>query len=294
MSNGQEWNIRRLLEWTTDYFANNLVDSARLCAEILLAHSLKCQRIELYTRFDQCPAADILAQFRDMVKRCAAHEPVAYLVGYKEFFSLKFEVTPAVLIPRPETELLVSHALDYIKNDRNGESLNCLDLCCGSGCIAIALARHAAELRVICSDISGEALAVAGRNIEKFNFSERITTCQSDLFDSLAQSGYDSFDLIVSNPPYISDFEFGKVEDTVSKYEPHLALRAPGDGLDFYRRIVARAADHLAGQGALFVEIGYEQGQKVYEIFKQSGYLTNIEVIKDTAGNNRLVKATKM
>lgn len=293
MSNTQEWNIRRLLEWTTEYFGKNAVDSGRLCAEILLAHSLKCQRIELYTRFDHCPAADTLTEFRNLVKRCGAQEPVAYLVGYKEFFSLRFEVGPDVLIPRPETELLVSHALDYIKNEHPGPSACCLDLCCGTGCVGIAIASHAPETKFILSDISDGALAIAQRNIDKHKLAERLKVCQSDLFAGIGTSGYDKFDLIVSNPPYISDTEFAKVARNVSQYEPHLALRASGDGLDFYRRIVATADEYLTNGGSLMVEIGYEQGDAVYEIFKQSGYLTDIEVIKDTAGNNRLVKATK-
>ena len=289
MANGQEWNIKRLLEWTTDYFVKNEVESARLCAEILLADALGCQRIELYTRFDQCPPEDVLAKFRSTVKRGGNHEPIAYLVGYKEFFSLRFIVDEGVLIPRPETELLVSNAIDFLTAQTSRPTLQCLDLCCGSGCIGITIASNVVETEVTISDISDEALAIAEKNIEKHELSERVKLCKSDLFEDL-DGGYD---LIISNPPYISDIEFAKVAKNVADFEPHLALKAADDGLEFYKKILEKADNYLADDGAIMVEIGYEQGQTVSELFQNCGYLTDIKVVKDLQGHDRVVKGVK-
>ncbi len=295
MSNNQEWNIKRLLEWTTDYFSKNNVESSRLCAEILLSHSMKCQRIELYTRFDHVPGDDILGEFRSMVKRCGVHEPVAYLVGYKEFFSRRFNVSSAVLIPRPETELLASHAMDFLQKDyHNDGPASCLDLCCGSGCLGITISASVEDSEVIMSDISEAALEVASGNAELHGVEERAKICHSDMFNSIADSGKRVFDLIVSNPPYISEVEFAKIEKNVSEYEPIQALKADDNGLAYYKTIVAEANSFLAEKGALMVEIGYEQGPAVSKMFEDSGYLTEVKVIKDIQGHDRVVKATKI
>ncbi len=295
MTNNQEWTIKRLLEWTTDYFTRNKVESGRLCAEILLSHCLKCQRIELYTRFDQIPGDEQLAEYRSLVKRCGAHEPVAYLVGYKDFFSRRFQVSPAVLIPRPETEVLASHAMDYLQRDfHNNSPAICLDLCCGSGCLGITIASSIEGCEVVLSDISEPALEVATVNINKYNLGERVKTCHSDMFSSISESGMSIFDLIVSNPPYISDVEFAKVEKNVADYEPTIALRADDNGLAYYKIIADQAGKFLSDNGALMVEIGYEQGKSVSDIFVHSGYLAEIKVIKDIHGHDRVVKARKI
>ena len=293
MSSEQGWNIKRLLEWTSDYFAKNNVESGRLCAEILLSHCLGFQRIELYTRFDYCPPEAELGKYRDLVKRCAAHEPVSYLVGYKEFFSMKFKVSPAVLIPRPETEVLVSQAIDFL-NSYSRPTADCLDLCCGSGCIGITIAANVVESSFIASDISDEALEITSENAETHELGERLQVCKSNMFDDIESSGKGIFDLIVSNPPYISDEEFAKVEKNVSEYEPHLALKAADNGLEFYKIIAGQAGEFLADDGMLMLEIGYEQAPAVTELLSQAGCFADITTIKDSLGHNRVVKARKV
>ena len=292
MSSEQGWNIKRLLEWTSDYFAKNDVASERLCAEILLSQCLSCQRIELYTRFDYCPPEAELGRFRDLVKRCANHEPVAYLVGFKEFYSMKFKVSPSVLIPRPETEVLVAQAIDFL-NGYSRPAADCLDLCCGSGCIGIAIASNVMEAEFTSSDTSDDALELTSENAETYELGERLKVCKSNMFEDIESSGKGVFDLIVSNPPYISDVEFAKLDKNVVEYEPHLALKADDDGLEFYKIIAEQAGEFLVGDGMLMLEVGYDQGHVVSELLEQAGNFTDINMVKDSLGHNRVVKARK-
>ncbi len=292
MSSEQGWNLKRLLEWTSDYFAKNNVESSRLCAEILLSHCLNCQRIELYTRFDYNPPESELGRYRELVKRCAAHEPVAYLVGYKEFYSMKFKVNSSVLIPRPETEVLVAQAIDFL-NGHNRPKADCLDLCCGSGCIGISIAANVVESEFISSDISEEALGITSENAEAYELGSRLKVCKSNMFEDIESSGKGIFDLIVSNPPYISDEEFTRLEKNVADYEPHLALKAGDNGLEFYKILTSQAGDFLADDGMLMLEVGYDQGPAVSELLSQAGCFTDITMVKDSLGHNRVVKAKK-
>ena len=293
MNSEQGWNIKRLLEWTSDYFAKNNIESSRLCAEILLSNCLACQRIELYTRFDYLPPESELVIFREQVKRCAAHEPVAHLVGFKEFYSMKFKVSPSVLIPRPETEVLVAQAIDFL-NNHNRPKADCLDLCCGSGCIGITIAANVIEAEFVSSDISDEALEITAENAETYELGGRLKVCKSNMFENIESSGKGIFDLIVSNPPYISDVEFDKLEKNVADYEPHLALKADDNGLEFYKIIAAQAGGLLADDGMLMLEVGYDQGPAVSDLLNQAGCFTDIKMIKDSLGHNRVVKAMKV
>jgi len=286
------WTLKRLLEWTSDYLAKAAVDQPRLCAEILLAEVMKCQRIELYMAFDKVPTPDQLSTYRDWVKRCSKHEPVAYLIGRQHFFSLEFKVSPAVLVPRPETEVLVTQALAFL-NQSNRPTLDVLDLCTGSGCVAVALAQNFVEAEFIASDISAEALAVAAENIARYDLGPRVKLCQSDLFDAIESSGKGIFDLIVSNPPYISAPQYAKLDKNVRDYEPPMALRGGEDGLDFYRRIVRHADKYLADDAALMVEVAYDQAEAVTELFQKCGYLNNVQTARDALGHHRVVSGIK-
>ncbi len=165
-----EWSIKRLLEWTSEHFNNVEVNQPRLCAELLLAHVLQCQRIDLYVKFDTCPEESQLAQFRDLVKRCGAHEPVAYLTGKAHFFSLEFVVNSDCLIPRPETETLVAQAIDFCRHQTHRPTVDVLDLCTGSGCVAIAIAAHVVETEIIAVDNSGAALQIAQKMLRLMIF----------------------------------------------------------------------------------------------------------------------------
>lgn len=287
------WTTRRLLEWTADYLNKSQVDQSRLCAEILLAHVLKCKRIDLYVKFDHCPKAEQLAAYKELVRRCGKHEPVAYLTGKAHFYSLELMVEPGVLIPRPETEVLVTESLDFIRDQANRPTVDVLDLCTGSGCIAIAIAANAVEAEIIAAENSTKALQVVRKNIGAYELEGRVTLLESDLFDNMAQSDKGVFDLIVSNPPYVSTQEYEKLESVVRDYEPKEALLAGNDGLDYYRRIVAEAEPYLTDDGLLMVEVAYNQADDVTKLFEESGYLDEVAVVKDHLGHKRVIKARK-
>ena len=289
----KQWTSKALLEWTTDYLASAEVDQPRLCAEILLAYVLKSQRIDLYVKFDYCPEPEQLAQFRQLVKRCGQHEPVAYLTGKGHFYSLALQVSPDVLIPRAETEVLVTQAIGFIRNQTSRPAVDVLDLCTGSGCVAIAIAVNAVEAEVLAIDRSSKALEIAQKNIEAHDLQSRIAVLESDLFTNINQADKGIFDLIVCNPPYICADDFERLDAAVRDYEPKEALLAGEDGLDYYRRITVEAEQYLADNAALMVEVAYNQAEQVIALFEKSGYLNNITAIKDDLGHLRVVKAKK-
>ncbi|HPC97096.1 MAG TPA: peptide chain release factor N(5)-glutamine methyltransferase [Sedimentisphaerales bacterium] len=286
------WTIQKLLTWITEYLTKNEVDAPRLSAEMLLSHVLGLKRIELYTQFDRVVAKDALDQLHDLVKRAGLHEPVAYLIGRTEFYSLEMEVSADCLIPRPETELLVQRAIEFLRT-REGEQHVC-DLCTGCGCIAIAIARNHANARVVATDISDKALAVAARNVEKHGLQERVELLCGDLFDPLVPHlDVTQWDLIVCNPPYVSAAEYEALDKNVKDYEPQTALLAGEDGLDVYRRIVEKIDRFLKPDGALLLEIGYAQGPAVRELLDRTALFSSITVEKDNQNNDRIVIARR-
>lgn len=288
-----EWDIKRLLAWTAGHFTKAGIEQGRLAAEMLLGHVLKCQRIELYTRFDYCPAPEEMTMFRELVKRGAAQEPVGYLTGTAWFYSLELLVSPAVLIPRPETEVLVSEAIDHLRGLNRKESVGVLDLCCGSGCVVIAVAKNAGNGTFIASDLSGEALEIARENIQRHGLAEKVRLIESDLFAGIDRAKCGAFDLIVSNPPYISEVEFAKLDANVRDYEPKTALFGGTDGLDYYRQIVGQAGDYLTDGGKLMVEIGYDQGDDVMALFEGAGSFGDVRAVKDRLGHRRVIIGEK-
>ena len=314
----QNWTIQQLLNWITGYLTDKGIDSPRLNAELLLSGVLAMQRIELYTQFDKLVTQEQLDRLHDLVKRAGQHEPVAYLIGKTEFYSLQLEVSPDCMIPRPETELLVERAIEFLRI-RSGKSqmatdnlrqaicdrqFAVCDLCTGCGCIAIAIAKNFPDARIIATDICDTALNVAAKNIEKHNLKDRITLLCGDLFEpivpqldvekpvrhSLGESG---FDLIVCNPPYVSADEYEKLEKNVKDFEPKLALFAGVDGLDIYRRIIEKADQFLKSDAALMLEIGYAQGKAIKELLEQAGTFAEVKIEKDFHDNNRIVTAKK-
>lgn len=287
------WTIKKLLEWTADYFGQVPLAQPRLAAEILLSHVLGCQRIDLYVQFDRCPEPAQLSKFRNLVKRAAEQEPVAYLTGKAHFFSLEIDVSPAVLIPRPETEVLAAGAIDFCRHETNRPTVDVLDLCTGSGCIAIAIAANVVETQIVAVDISPEALEVAQTNVAKHDLQGRVTLLKSDLFETIDQWPKGIFDLMVSNPPYISEQEGKKLPRNVQDFEPVAALLAGEDGLDMIRRIVNDTERYLADDGALMIEMAYDQSERVLTLFENADYLTDIESIKDNLGHKRVVKGRK-
>jgi release factor glutamine methyltransferase len=287
----QDWTIQKLLNWVSNYLSEKGVDSPRFSAELLLSHVLAMKRIELYTRFDRPVSKDKLDRLHNLVKRAGQHEPIAYLTGKTEFYSLELNITPACMIPRPETELLVQKAIEFLRM-RTGTQLVC-DLCTGCGCIAVAIAKNVPDAQIFATDISDAALDVAAENLEKYQLQEQITLLRGDLFDAFVpQLDVSRFDLIVCNPPYVKSAEFEALEKNIKDYEPKLALLAGNSGLDIYRRIVEKVDQFLKLDAALMLEIGYTQGQAVKELLERTCVFTKIKIEKDNHDKDRVVTAT--
>lgn len=265
------------------------IESSRLDAELLLAEAAGVTREAAITgSLDLSPAT--LKTFDAMVARREKREPVAYILGHKEFYSLDFEVTPAVLIPRPETEFVVSTALECVAGRANARVL---DVGTGSGAIAIAIAVNELRTRVTAVDISTDAIAVASRNARRHRVDERVAFRRSDCFEVLdGGPALGTFDAIVANPPYLDDTEIGALELEVRGYEPRLALSAGTGGLDIFRRIVAGVSRHLANDGEMIVEVGMEQAPVIAKLLEEAG-LRVVAVINDFAGHPRVVHARR-
>ncbi|MSR54444.1 MAG: peptide chain release factor N(5)-glutamine methyltransferase [Gemmataceae bacterium] len=279
----ETWTVRRLLEWTEDFLRKKGFESPRLEAQILLAHALGCQKIDLYVRFSEEPAEDKRSTFREIIKKRSEGTPVAHLVGYREFYSLAFAVSPDVLIPRPETETLVMEALRLLKPLA---APRVLDIGTGSGCIAVTIAKQHKSAQVTAIDISPKALAIARTNAEQHAVTERVTFLEGDLFAPLSLQ---SFDLIASNPPYIAHAEFPTLDPGVRDFEPRSALDGGPDGLGFYRRLATEAERFLRPGGTTLVEIGSTQEDAVRDIFA-----ARMEVgatIRDLGGRPRVISA---
>lgn len=285
-ASAETWTVRRVLEWTTQHLKKHGSETPRLDAEILLAHSRGCPRIALYTQFDDVLSDAVRARMRELVQRRAQSEPVAYLVGHREFFSLDFVVTRDVLIPRPDTETLVMTALDAAKPIAEPKLL---DLCTGSGCVAISFAKNCPKAHVTATDLSPAALAVATENASKHKVSDRVEFFEGDLFAAVPPDA--RFPLIVANPPYISTHELETLAQDIRKYEPRSALDGGPDGLDIVRKIVREAPDYLVRGGSLFLEISPEQADTVQAELRATGRYTETGLVKDLAGRGRVVTA---
>lgn len=273
------WTLLRLLRWTTDYFTEKGIDNPRLDAELLLAHVLQLDRVGLYLNFERPLNAEELNVIRPLVRRRGQREPLQYLLGTTGFWSLEFEVTPAVLIPRADTEILVEEAIKHA-----AESGALLDVGTGSGAIAVSLASELSGWQVSALDISTEALAVAQRNAEKNGVGERVQFLHGDL----AELPQEKYDLIVSNPPYIAQAEWDELMPEVRCFEPQNALLAADSGLDCYQKLAAQAVSRLIPGGWLLVEIGYQQAEAVQQLFVAAG-LRDVFVRDDYAGQPRVV-----
>ncbi len=282
------WPIKRLLAWTTDYLKQKGIDSPRLDAQILLAHVLKVPRIELIAQSDAEPTADEKATFKKLVQRRVEGCPVAYLTGTKEFYLLAFDVSPAVLVPRPDTETLVEHSLRLLKGK---PAPRVLDLCTGSGCVGVTVAHNHKTAVVTSVDVSAEAAAVATRNAEKHAVADRLTVLVGDLFAPLPAG--ERFDVVAANPPYIAHDEFDSLAVDVRDHEPRLALDGGPDGLAFYRRLAAEAGNWLAPGGTLLVEVGHTQAAAVRGLFAAGPGLTPGPTHKDAGGRLRVVTAAR-
>ncbi len=265
-----KWTVGKVLNWTSEYFKSKRLDSPTLSAQVLLAKVLSCSRIDLYLRFNEELSQAHRELLKEYIRRAVAGEPIAYIVGYKEFFSIPIKVNCSVLIPRPETELLVQLVIEDVKahfTDNNTVAI--LDVGTGSGCIAIAIAKNLSNTEIIATDISSDALKIAEENIKMYNLTERIKLIRGNLFENLPSV---TFDFIVSNPPYVTEEDYRNLPKSIREYEPTEALLAGKDGLDIIRQLIVGAKDYLKPEGKLIFEMGYNQADIVGELLKQTGY----------------------
>jgi len=289
------WTVMRLLNWTTEFFRKRGSDSPRLDAEVLLAHARGCARIELYTAFDSEPSEEQREAFREMVRRRGDGAPVAYLVGYREFYSLRMRVNESVLIPRPETEHAVIEALDRAKATLAEDAkriLNIVDVGTGSGAIAISIAKHLPTAKVTAIDLSAEALQIAQWNAEQHGVSERLTLVQGDLLDTVAEDR--AIDIIVSNPPYISDAEYEELDKTVREYEPKSALVSGPRGTELIERLLQEAASRLRSGGQIVIELSPMIADASAEIAIRTDFYNPPKFVKDLAGHRRIMTAQRL
>jgi release factor glutamine methyltransferase len=277
----EPWTPLKLLAWSQEWFAKKGVDAPRLTGELLLAHALHCDRVRLYLDFDKPLGEPELAAFRELVKRRAEGEPTAYVVGKREFYGRPFRVTPAVLVPRPETELVVEAALAALP-----EGGSALDLCTGSGAIGASLALEKKGARVVATDLSPAALAVARENAAALGAA--VDFAEGDLFAPLAAG--QRFDVVVSNPPYVPTGELAGLSREVQR-EPAMALDGGPDGLALLRRIVAEAPRWLAPGGTLVLEMHESHAEPLAALCREAGF-EKAEARKDLAGLWRYVVAT--
>lgn len=277
------WSIRRVLTWAAEDLKRRGNELGRLDAELLLSRVLGLDRIGLIVHADRPLAPAELGGFRELFKRRRAGEPVAYLLGEREFYGIGLRVDARVLIPRPDTERLVEVALERTR--QRSMSGSALDLCTGSGCVAIAFARARPTWRVTASDISPQALEVARGNAHRTGAIRNLRLLQGPLFAPLAGQ---RFDLVTANPPYIPSGELASLPEDVRSFEPHLALDGGQDGLDLVREIAATAQNHLNPDGLLALEIGADQGAAARAVLEQSGFRA-VELARDLGGRDRVV-----
>jgi len=320
----ETWTVARLRSWMTPYLSERSVESAAVCADLLIAHVLSCERIALYMDPDRPASVDELAKLRGLVQRAGQHEPVQYLVGSWSFFGCEIEVGPCTLIPRPATESLVEEALRRVRGDAlpptTRRPICIVDLCTGSGCVAIAIARSLiaarggrkqlawkgqsathdqddastqSGVRIYATEIVLEAVAMARRNVRSNGFDSVIEVLAGDLDAPLGGRGLEAtVDVLCANPPYISDAEWAHAPRNVREYEPQSALRGGVDGLEFVRRILASASTWLKPDGTVLVEISSSQGTVAQVIAAEMG-LREIQVLCDLEGHQRILAARR-
>jgi len=285
--------IGEALQKSTAYFEEKGCESPRLSAELLLAHVMQTDRLHLYTNYDQPIGERETAEYREFVRRRGLGEPVAYLLGKKEFYSFEFDVGPEVLIPRPETELLVESTLEIL-NKCAASNVRILEVGTGSGIVAITLALSCEKADIVATDISADALEWAGRNAEKHGVAERVKFFQADLATPVDGEGQSEirkgFDVIVSNPPYVPTGDLNGLQMEIRDWEPREALDGGEDGLDVVRRILSETTDALKEDGYFLFEVGEGQASKLVDEF---GDTWNAEIRSDLGGCERVVILTR-
>ena len=286
-SQDQPWTVLRLLDWTTDFFKRKGSESPRLDAEVLLAHARDCERIELYTAFAEEPDEEQRVAFREMVRRRGEGMPVAQLVGYREFYSSRFRVNDATLIPRPETEHLVVETLDCAKQFSLDRPLQIIDVGTGSGVIAISIVQSCKNAVMTAVDISEAALKIAAWNAQKLDVSDRIEFMQSDLLSAVDQP--ERFDMICSNPPYVSEAEYKALSPSVRDFEPRGALVSGPDGTEVIAKLLEQTPDRLHIGGRLIIELSPMIADACQTLALANSAFGGLRFIKDLDGHRRIL-----
>lgn len=304
--------IKEFIKNASEMLKEAKIETPALEVGVILCHALNCDRAYLYSHDDRLLKESELAELNSVIKRRCEKEPLQYILGETEFMSLDFRVTPAVLIPRQDTEVLVEKCIELVKNlnsspkkalpyavdssdtcsgstETGQQMVKVLDICTGSGCIAVSIAYYCPQSEVVACDISGDALAIAKINAEKAGVHSRMCFRQGDLFSAL--DGGQRFQLIVSNPPYIESETVLQLDSQVRQHEPVIALDGGADGLDFYRKIIDTAPDFLVDKGYLALEIGYNQSEGVKSLMETS--FEQVTVLKDYGRNDRVVFGIK-
>lgn len=280
--------VLEAIKLSSDYLEKKGIESPRLNAELLLAEILSCKRLELYLSFERPLKDDEVNRYRDWIARRGKFEPMQYIIGHVEFYGSNFIVNPSVLIPRPETELLVER---IILSNKNKRQLNILDIGVGSGNIAISLAKNLEHAKIVACDISEEAVKIAKRNADVIGVSKKISFIVKDILTHEFENG--SFDIIVSNPPYVPDAELGSLQREIIDHEPRIAVTDSSNGYKFYDHIITHAWNWLKQNGLLYFELGKDQSEKVKMHLEETGF-SNIKLIKDYQDIDRIIYGEKI
>jgi release factor glutamine methyltransferase len=276
--------VLHALNKSTDYLEQKGIESPRMNAELLLADILKCKRLELYLMYDRPLTEKELTEYREYLKRRSTFEPAQYIIGTVEFYGLEFNVSPVVLIPRPETEILVETVIDSVNKE---DELRIMDIGSGSGNISIAIAVNLPNAYVIGIEISESAITVAEENLKKYDLNKRVSFLNYDILGGNRDELSD-FDIIVSNPPYVSKKDYGKVQKEILNYEPNIAVTDFHDGYKFYREIISLSAQVLKPNGKIFLEIAQGQSKKISGFMKENNF-KEISIVQDYQKIERVI-----
>lgn len=284
------WTVQAVLDAAREFLQKRDIDSARLDSELLLAEALGLRRLDLYLQFDRPLSEAERAPFRELLRRRGAREPVAYILGQREFYGLDFAVGPGVLVPRPETELLVDLSLDYFGENPPARFI---ELCLGTACVSISLLSKWKHTRAFGVDISAEALVYARKNAHHHRVVDSLDLIRADLTESLrlADTGENGWPLILANPPYVSADEWQTLDADVQDFEPRIALVSQDQGLEHSRRIALWIRDNLAPAGLALIEGADARGNELVELFAE--ILTadfDVQIVQDLAGLDRVLR----
>ena len=294
MTGGFEMTVLEILNWSTNYLKDHQIENPRLNAELLLCHSLGLSREGVYTRFRSPIREGEKATLERLINRRISGEPLQYILGHQEFWSIDFKVDPRVLIPRPETEILVEQSLSIISKTPFKKLLFVLEIGTGSGAVAISLAKEVKNMFLVATDISWEALMLARENAKTSDVLHQIQFVHGSLVAPFrVMKEREPFDLILSNPPYIAGPEMEGLAREVKDYEPLIALNGGEDGLAFYRNIISQAPVYLKKGGWLLLEVGQFQGEEISELIENEGDFLKPEFIQDLSGIERVVKVQR-